>query len=180
MAPAPSSSPPSSLHPVRVAICVGLQASQVAHPPPRFRRSLAHQRRRNKRLPRGRSEPLRRRLFGIFLAPLLPAFGRPQIPPELWESLSGPLQVCSFPLLNLSYSHSSCEILCSPSGRGTPDISAQGVNFPIFLNGDEQIVSGTSGSAPVRLTLPLLPVSILEHPANFQCTDRGRHYLAAQ
>jgi len=34
-------------------------------------------------------------------------------------------------------------------GRGIPDIAAQAKGFQIFLNGAQQTVQGTSGSAPV-------------------------------
>ncbi|KAH9170130.1 subtilisin-like protein [Lactarius sanguifluus] len=37
----------------------------------------------------------------------------------------------------------------SASGRGFPDISAQSVGFPIFVNGEEKEVHGTSGATPV-------------------------------
>ncbi len=49
--------------------------------------------------------------------------------------------------------------LCSPFGRGVPDIAAQALKLPIILNGDAYIMSGTSGSTPVRLSL--LPLSFL-------------------
>ncbi|KAH9062363.1 subtilisin-like protein [Lactarius vividus] len=39
--------------------------------------------------------------------------------------------------------------LYNASGRGFPDISAQSVGFPIFLNGVERKVHGTSGATPV-------------------------------
>ncbi|KAH9033399.1 subtilisin-like protein [Lactarius pseudohatsudake] len=35
-------------------------------------------------------------------------------------------------------------------GRGFPDIAAQAMRFPIFMNGVEEYTDGTSGSAPVR------------------------------
>ncbi|KAH8982958.1 subtilisin-like protein [Lactarius akahatsu] len=34
-------------------------------------------------------------------------------------------------------------------GRGFPDIAAQAMRFPIFLNGVEEYIDGTSGSAPI-------------------------------
>ncbi|KAH9007659.1 subtilisin-like protein [Lactarius hengduanensis] len=37
----------------------------------------------------------------------------------------------------------------NPSGRGLPDIAAQALNFPIILNGNVFLLSGTSGSTPV-------------------------------
>ncbi|KAH8988440.1 subtilisin-like protein [Lactarius hatsudake] len=37
----------------------------------------------------------------------------------------------------------------NPTGRGVPDIAAQALKFPIILDGNVHIVSGTSGSAPV-------------------------------
>ncbi|KAF8274601.1 peptidase S8/S53 domain-containing protein [Lactarius quietus] len=39
--------------------------------------------------------------------------------------------------------------LYNPMGRGIPDIAAQAKGFQIFLNGAQQTVQGTSGSAPV-------------------------------
>ncbi|KAH8997691.1 subtilisin-like protein [Lactarius hatsudake] len=39
--------------------------------------------------------------------------------------------------------------LYNASGRGFPDISAQSVGFPIFVNGEEKEVHGTSGATPV-------------------------------
>ncbi|KAH9161770.1 subtilisin-like protein [Lactarius sanguifluus] len=35
------------------------------------------------------------------------------------------------------------------SGRGIPDIAAQAIRLPIFLNGNERKVSGTSGAVPI-------------------------------
>jgi hypothetical protein len=40
--------------------------------------------------------------------------------------------------------------LLSPTGRGYPDISAQGMNFQIVVNKVVMSVAGTSCSAPVR------------------------------
>ncbi|KAF8260472.1 peptidase S8/S53 domain-containing protein [Lactarius quietus] len=37
----------------------------------------------------------------------------------------------------------------NPLGRALPDISAQALDIPIFLNGIEILLSGTSGSAPI-------------------------------
>lgn len=34
------------------------------------------------------------------------------------------------------------------SGRAYPDVSAQGVNFHVFLQGSDELISGTSASAP--------------------------------
>ncbi|KAH9160013.1 subtilisin-like protein [Lactarius sanguifluus] len=39
--------------------------------------------------------------------------------------------------------------LYNASGRGIPDIAAQAIRLPIFLNGNERKVSGTSGAAPI-------------------------------
>ncbi|KAH9060351.1 subtilisin-like protein [Lactarius deliciosus] len=39
--------------------------------------------------------------------------------------------------------------LYNASGRGFPDISAQSIGFPIFVNGEEKVVEGTSGATPV-------------------------------
>ncbi|KAH8984527.1 subtilisin-like protein [Lactarius akahatsu] len=39
------------------------------------------------------------------------------------------------------------------TSRGIPDISAQALRFPIILKGREYLLSGTSGSAPVRVSL---------------------------
>ena len=38
------------------------------------------------------------------------------------------------------------------SGRGPPDIAAQAVGFPFFLDCGENVGVGTSGSTPVRLS----------------------------
>ena len=68
----------------------------------------------------------------------------------------------------------------SPFGRGITDIAAQGIKFPIFVNGVEIPTWGTSCSAPVRLSLVApsfsLRSSILEHPVDRQCIDRRGHY----
>lgn len=50
--------------------------------------------------------------------------------------------------------------LRSPSGRGTPDISAQALQFRIIRNGVEQLASGTSASTPVRLSFLFPPFGI--------------------
>ena len=60
----------------------------------------------------------------------------------------------SWPILTL--------YLCSPNGRGIPDISAQAVNFWYVRNMQFTLRSGTSGSTPVRL--PLLPPLCVVHP----------------
>ncbi|KAH9037102.1 subtilisin-like protein [Lactarius pseudohatsudake] len=39
--------------------------------------------------------------------------------------------------------------LYNASGRGIPDIAAQSINLPIFFNGQEKRVEGTSGATPV-------------------------------
>ncbi|KAH8985683.1 subtilisin-like protein [Lactarius akahatsu] len=49
-------------------------------------------------------------------------------------------------LQNLGNKHQG---LYNASGRGLPDISAQSVGFPIFVNGEEKEVHGTSGATPV-------------------------------
>ena len=56
--------------------------------------------------------------------------------------------------------------LCSPNGRGIPDISAQAYDFQIFLSGKIIHQDGTSCSAPVRLSLPSL--SLIQLTANVQ------------
>src|SRR6266702_7568588 len=97
VAPATSGSPPSSPHPVRVVIFVGLQTLHELRyrsliTPPCFHRSLRHQRRRSNGgglPPRGRSEPLRRRFFEPLCAPALPGAGRVQITPGARQSVSG-------------------------------------------------------------------------------------------
>jgi tripeptidyl-peptidase-1 len=43
--------------------------------------------------------------------------------------------------------------LCSDSGRGIPDIAAQATGFRIFNSSIEITVGGTSGSAPVGVSL---------------------------
>ncbi|KAH8983902.1 subtilisin-like protein [Lactarius hatsudake] len=39
------------------------------------------------------------------------------------------------------------------TSRGIPDISAQALNFPIFIKGQKKIAYGTSGSAPIVATI---------------------------
>ncbi|KAH9055295.1 peptidase S8/S53 domain-containing protein [Lactarius vividus] len=41
--------------------------------------------------------------------------------------------------------------LCSPFGRGVPDIAAQALSLPIILSGDGVFMTGTSGSTPALL-----------------------------
>ena len=40
----------------------------------------------------------------------------------------------------------------SASGRGFPDVAAQGLNFQVMVGGKLYAIGGTSASAPVRLT----------------------------
>ena len=44
--------------------------------------------------------------------------------------------------------------LCSPVGRGIPDIAVQAANFQVIIKGATHLVTGTSCSAPVRLFHP--------------------------
>jgi tripeptidyl-peptidase-1 len=44
--------------------------------------------------------------------------------------------------------------LCSPEGRGIPDVAAQADKFRFILNGDNYFMSGTSCSTPVRVPAP--------------------------
>jgi hypothetical protein len=53
--------------------------------------------------------------------------------------------------------------LCSPEGRGIPDISAQALNFLIIQVIDEILAVGTS-CAPVRLSMLPLPPLCVVHP----------------
>ncbi|KAH9026300.1 peptidase S8/S53 domain-containing protein [Lactarius deliciosus] len=39
--------------------------------------------------------------------------------------------------------------LYNDTGRGYPDIAAQAIGLPIFLNGDEKLIAGTSVAAPI-------------------------------
>ncbi|KAH8985811.1 peptidase S8/S53 domain-containing protein, partial [Lactarius akahatsu] len=39
------------------------------------------------------------------------------------------------------------------TSRGIPDISAQALNFPIFIKGQKKFAYGTSGSAPIVATI---------------------------
>jgi hypothetical protein len=45
--------------------------------------------------------------------------------------------------------------LCSSSGRGIPDIAAQAIHIPYFLDGEEYFLDGTSCATPVRLSSTL-------------------------
>ena len=40
--------------------------------------------------------------------------------------------------------------ICSASGRGFPDVAAQGLNFQVVVGGKIYSVGGTSASSPVR------------------------------
>ena len=57
--------------------------------------------------------------------------------------------------------------LCSPAGRGIPDVSAQAINFGIVVNGKAVPFSGTSCSTPVHLSL-LPPLCFVRLTANVQ------------
>ena len=57
--------------------------------------------------------------------------------------------------------------LCSPAGRGIPDVSAQAINFGIVLDGEAFSFSGTSCSTPVHLSL-LPPLCFIRLTANVQ------------
>ncbi|KAH8997754.1 subtilisin-like protein [Lactarius hatsudake] len=46
------------------------------------------------------------------------------------------------------------------TSRGIPDISAQALNFPVFIKGQKVIAYGTSGSAPVRPHSASLPLAV--------------------
>ena len=46
--------------------------------------------------------------------------------------------------------HSHISYLCSPAGRGIPDIALQAMGYRTVLNGRPWIMDGTSGAAPVR------------------------------
>ncbi|KAF8258633.1 peptidase S8/S53 domain-containing protein [Lactarius quietus] len=39
--------------------------------------------------------------------------------------------------------------LFNPHGRGIPDVAAQVIAFPVYINGEDHLVGGTSGSTPV-------------------------------
>ncbi len=60
--------------------------------------------------------------------------------------------------------------LCSPEGRGIPDIAAQGDRFRFILNGFAYLVSGTSCSVPVRLFLLPAPYALRRPPSSTQLT----------
>ncbi len=74
--------------------------------------------------------------------------------------------------------------LCSPWGRGIPDIAAQAHRFSFVQDAEWYFVSGTSASTPVRPFLLPAPLrssaSVLDHAADGQCTGRGGNSLAAQ
>ncbi|KAH9173960.1 hypothetical protein EDB89DRAFT_1904909 [Lactarius sanguifluus] len=96
-----------------------------ASPPLPRNLSLGHYHWRNDELQsRGGGGHLWRRLHGLLFAPVLLGAGRVHLSPE---PVSG---------------------LYNPSGRGIPDISAQAVDFRLFLSGTEYESFGTSGSAP--------------------------------
>jgi tripeptidyl-peptidase-1 len=48
--------------------------------------------------------------------------------------------------------------LCSPEGRGIPDIAAQAYRLPVIVGGSQRILSGTSCSTPVRPFLLRVPL----------------------
>ena len=66
------------------------------------------------------------------------------------------MMACSgvFVTVTSSYLFSLCN-LCSPGGRGIPDVSAQALAYKIVINQGPQTYHGTSCPTPVRL--PLLP-----------------------
>ena len=53
--------------------------------------------------------------------------------------------------------------LCSPNGRGYPDIAGQALNFVIVVNSVALVVSGTSCSTPVGHSFLLPPLRVV-HP----------------
>ena len=69
--------------------------------------------------------------------------------------------------------------ICSPLGRGVPDIALQSLYYGVLWKGQITLANTTGFSTNVRLT-PLLHIPILGHLINPQCTDRGGHYRAAQ
>ena len=70
----------------------------------------------------------------------------------------------------------------SATSRGYPDIAAQAVNFEYIFYGKTRAFLGTSCSAPVRLFPSSVPSasSILGHPADPLCTDRGGRDLVVE
>ena len=71
-------------------------------------------------------------------------------------------------------------LLCdlhSPYGRGTPDVSAQAMKFPIVLNGVEKLVNGTSASTPVSF---FFFVFIFDRPADCQYPGCSGNHSASQ
>ena len=49
----------------------------------------------------------------------------------------------------------------SASGRGFPDVAAQGLNFQVVVGGKLYAIGGTSASTPVRLTRTLSHLAFL-------------------
>ena len=72
--------------------------------------------------------------------------------------------------------------LCSPEGRGYPDISAQAFNFSLIYGNTEYVEDGTIFSVSVCFSLLPAPSSLHRllprHSADRKCPDGGRHYLA--
>ncbi|KAH9044190.1 subtilisin-like protein [Lactarius hengduanensis] len=63
--------------------------------------------------------------------------------------------------------------LYNASGRGIPDIAAQSINLPIFFNGQEKRVEGTSGATPAGTARLPQPLAVRKGPRSSQRHHRG-------
>jgi hypothetical protein len=86
-----------------------------------------------------------------------------RIPPDPRRPICRPLQVRSLPRPDLFSLYSN---LCSPLGRGYPDIAAQAEDFQFVFRNVDPRADGTASAVSVRVSLlPALPLCVVHSQA---------------